>query len=227
MSQTPNRHTTQRNLRFADECAIGEVFGRAPIYDLIFSFISPRTLVRTGRSCRAAYVASKDFSHRAFNIHRHLSRFLTEPLAFRSLQARTGTLIAGSNVLQFLDRTYYPEADMDLYVHPGHVREVLVYLVEREGYTFKPNSTQHPDYRKIASDEWDGTEVRGEPLREEEELSLYYQFKGVESVFTLEKHGLGGPLKVQLIECEMSPFDTIVNFHSSESTDLYYTPFAD
>ncbi|KAG0698143.1 hypothetical protein DFH29DRAFT_113876 [Suillus ampliporus] len=214
MSQIPMKHTSQRQPRLAYECAIGEVFCRAPIYELIFSCVSPRTLVRTGRSCRAAYAASKDFSHRAYNINRHLSHFLSEPLDFRSLQARTGTLIAGSNALQFLDRTFYPEADMDIYVHPGHVREVLDYLVEREGYKFKPDSTQPADYREIVSDEWDGTVIRGESL-DDDELLLYYQIKGVECVLSVEKLGPEGTLKIQLIACETSPFETIVNFHST------------
>ncbi|KAG1731509.1 uncharacterized protein EDB91DRAFT_721997 [Suillus paluster] len=214
MSQIPMKYTTQQQSRFAHECAIGDVFGRAPIYDLIFSCVSPRTLVRTGRSCRAAYHASKDFSHRAYNIHRHLSHFLSKPLAFRNLQARTGTLIAGSNALQFLDRTFYPEADMDIYVHPGHVREVLDYLVEREGYKFKPDKTQPEDYREIVSDEWDGTRIRA-LAPDDDEFLQYYQIKGVQNVLSVEKRGLRGTLKIQLIACETSPFETIVNFHST------------
>lgn len=214
MSQIPTKHTSQRPPRLAYECAVGELFGRAPIYDAIFSCVSPRTLVRIGRSCRTAYVASKDFSYRAYNIHRHLSRFLSEPLNFRSLQARTGTLIAGSNALQFLDRTFYPESDMDIYVHPGHVREVLDYLVEKEGYKFKPDSTQPRDYREIVSDEWDGTQIRDEAL-DDDELLLYYQIRGVESVLSMEKRGPDGLLKIQLIACKTSPFDAIINFHST------------
>ncbi|KAG1808339.1 hypothetical protein EV424DRAFT_202534 [Suillus variegatus] len=214
MSQITVKRTNQRQPRLAHECAVGELFGRAPIYDAIFSCISPHTLVRIGRCCRAAYAATKDFSHRAYNIHRHLSRYLSEPLNFRSLQARTGTLIAGSNALQFLDRTFYPKSDMDLYVHPGHVREVLDYLVEREGYRFKPDSTQPQDYREIVSDEWDGTRIRDESP-EDDELLLYYQIRGVESVLTIEKRGPDGLLKIQIIACETSPFDAIINFHST------------
>ncbi|KAG1746142.1 hypothetical protein EDB19DRAFT_1690698 [Suillus lakei] len=201
MSQIPTKHTSQRQPRLAYDCAVGELFGRAPIYDAIFSCVSPRTLVRTGCSCRAAYAASKDFSHRAYNIHQHLSHFLSKPLDFRSLQARTGTLIAGSNALQFLDRTFYPGSDMDIYVHPGHVREVLDYLVDREGYKFKPDSTQPEDYREISLDD--------------DELLSYYQIRGVESVLSVEKRGPDGPLKIQLIACETSPFDAIINFHST------------
>jgi len=189
----------------ADECVTNEVFCCAPVYDNIFSHTSPRELARLGRSCHAAYAASKDYSRRAFNINRHLSGFISKPLLFRSLQARTGTLIAGSNALQFLDRTFYGEADMDMYVHPGHAREVMDYVVEREGYEFKPHSRQPQDYREIVSDKWDNTRMRQD-----------YQIKGVRSVLSLEKHGSNGYRKIQVIECAMSPFDTIINFHSSE-----------
>ncbi|KAG2132329.1 hypothetical protein DEU56DRAFT_739507 [Suillus clintonianus] len=195
---------TSHQPQFADECAVGEVFYRAPVYDVIFSCISPRDLVRLGYTCHAAYAASKDYSRRAFLINRHISRFLEKPLDFRSLQACTGTLIAGSNALQFLDRTFYVDADMDLYVHPGHAREVLDYVVEREGYTFKPHSRQPQDYRTIVSDTWDNTQT-----------GRCYSIKGVKSVFSLEKHGSNGFLKIQVIECATSPFDTIINFHST------------
>jgi hypothetical protein len=184
---------------------MGEVFYRAPIYDNIFSYTSPRELVRLGHSCRAAYAAFRDYSRGAFSINRHLSNFLSKPLLFRSLQARTGTLIAGSNALQFLERIVYNEADMDLYVHPGHAREVMDYVIEIEGYEFKPHSKQPQDYRKIIVDEWNRT------LRQD------YPIKGVRTVLSLEKHGSNGFRKIQVIECTLSPFETIINFHSSES----------
>ncbi|KAG1881323.1 hypothetical protein F4604DRAFT_1577927 [Suillus subluteus] len=183
---------------------IGKVFYCAPIYDNIFSYTSPRELMHLGRSCHAAYAAFKDYSRRAFSINRHLSDFISKPLLFRGLQARTGTLIAGSNALQFLDRTVYDEADMDVYVHPGHAREVMDYVVEREGYEFKPHSKQPHDYRKIVADKWDNTRMRQN-----------YPIKGVRSVLSLEKHDSDGYRKIQVIECTMSPFDTIINFHST------------
>jgi hypothetical protein len=95
---------------------------------------------------------------------------------------------------------------MDIYVHPGHAREVTDYVVEREGYEFKPHSRQPEDYRKIVADKWDNTRIRRD-----------YQIKGVRSVLSLEKYGSDGYRKIQVIECAMSPFDTVINFHSSES----------
>ncbi|EIW73751.1 hypothetical protein CONPUDRAFT_160756 [Coniophora puteana RWD-64-598 SS2] len=88
---------------------INQTFSRAPVYEAIFSCLSPRELIRVSRTCQVAHDAFQSFIHRAYNINRHLSRFLTDPISFQSLQARTGTLISGSNALQFLDRTRTPE----------------------------------------------------------------------------------------------------------------------
>jgi hypothetical protein len=64
------------------------------------------------------------------------------------------------------------------------------------------------------SDEWDGTQIRDEAL-DDDELLLYYQIRGVESVLSMEKRGPDGLLKIQLIACKTSPFDAIINFHST------------
>ncbi|KIJ42145.1 hypothetical protein M422DRAFT_171479, partial [Sphaerobolus stellatus SS14] len=54
---------------------------------------------------------------RAFNINDFLKRFLKDPRKFRSLQTRTGALISGSQALQLLGRTRWPDSDLDLYIY--------------------------------------------------------------------------------------------------------------
>ncbi|KAG2084696.1 uncharacterized protein F5147DRAFT_659750 [Suillus discolor] len=83
---------------------------------------------------------------------------MSEPLTGHKPQPADECMI-GSNALQFLDRTFYDEADMDLYIHSGHAREVMDYVVEREGYEFKPHSKQPRDYRKLVSDKWDNSRL--------------------------------------------------------------------
>ncbi|KAG1882108.1 hypothetical protein F4604DRAFT_1496736, partial [Suillus subluteus] len=63
---------------------------------------------------------------------------------------------------------------------------------------------QPQDYQKIVSDKWDNTWMRQD-----------YSIKGVRSVLLLEKYGFNAHWKIQVIECAMSPFDTIINFHST------------
>ncbi|KAG1758073.1 hypothetical protein EDD22DRAFT_784371 [Suillus occidentalis] len=67
----------------------------------------------------------------------YLSRYFSDPLQFRSLQARTGLVMSGSNALQFVDHTSYPESDLDLYAHPGHLYELMEWL-ESIGYNLTP-----------------------------------------------------------------------------------------
>jgi hypothetical protein len=59
----------------------------------------------------------KDYFARAFNIEKRLSRYFDDPKSFRKLQAETLTVISGSTALQFFQRNFYPESDLDLYVH--------------------------------------------------------------------------------------------------------------
>jgi hypothetical protein len=196
------------------------ILTRPPIFDLIFSVLSPGSLIRFGRTCRLARSAISVFSGRAFNINRHLSRFISNPIAFRSLQAKTGTLISGSNALQFLDRTFYPKSDLDLYTHPGYAQEVGNWLINNEGYSFVPSASQeNPDFN---SQEWSSwtpwsmtlprTDINWEHMHVQS-----YRFSGLDDVYHFEKPSqTGGPaLQVQVIASELTPLQCIFGFHSS------------
>src|SRR6267154_5799936 len=196
-----------------------QVFLRAPIYDLVFCHLSPRTLVWLSRTCRAAHLAVTCFFRRAYNINRHLSRYFSDPLAFRSIQARTGLVISGSNALQFLDRTLYPESDIDLYAHPGHVYELLGWL-ESVGYQFQPNEwhNQEHDWRDHAKANWDGTSKR---IIEDTANGLGTRYPGIAAVYTFKRFVVMDretvELQVQVIETTCNPIETIMKFHTSLS----------
>lgn len=62
------------------------------------------------------------------------SRFPSDPLGFRSLQARTSTFVSSSFALQFLARTF-ANADLDVYCNYRDREEVGNWLLG-EGYTY-------------------------------------------------------------------------------------------
>lgn len=199
------------------------VFSSAPIYDLIFRDLSPRTLVRLSRTCHMIHEAVTHFFQRAYNINRHLSRYFPDPLSFRSLQARTGLIISGSNALQFLDRTFYPESDLDIYSHPGHVYEVLEWI-ESLGYQFEPHRYQVEDWHNQVSPDWDGTIPRIlqalDPLQEEEEDVRLARYSNIAEVYTFKRFvamsdGEHVELRVQVIQTTYNPIDTIMKYHST------------
>ncbi|KAG9314972.1 hypothetical protein JVU11DRAFT_4081 [Chiua virens] len=197
-----------------DESRFAKAFDCAPIYDSIFSRISLYALVQLALTCRVTHLAVAEYKTRAFSINRHLSRYFSDPIAFRSLQAKTNTLISGSNALQFLDRSFYPESDLDLYTHPGHSFEVAQFLVETEGYKFVPSSHRRKDWREAIRNNWNGTVRR---IRKNLDNKIY-PLEGIKHVFTFQKIGTSEQetLKIQVIETTASPVEAILSFHSSE-----------
>ncbi|KAF8431605.1 hypothetical protein L210DRAFT_3651003 [Boletus edulis BED1] len=196
-----------------DDLLYARLFARPPVYDLIFSCLSPRSLTRVALTCRAASSAAAEFKTRAFNINRHFTRYFTDPIVFRSLQARTNSLVSGSNALQFLDRTFYPESDLDLYTHPGHSFEVAQFLVEVEGYHYVPREYQTKDWKVATKSYWDGTERRAVAQGTSPHA---YTKPGIRAVSTFKKHSLNQEyLTVQIIEASSSPFESILGFHST------------
>lgn len=182
------------------------------VFDLILWFSTPAMLMRLARVCRTSHAAVRSHIARCYNINTHLSHFFSDPLSFRSLQARTGALISGSNALQFLDRTHYPEADLDIYCAYEVRAELGWWLIRHEGYTFKPNSRQDPSFH-VALEQ---ARLPGAPVPE----NPYSSLKAVSAVYTFTKRverddGPSRRLKVQIIVAYNSPMEAIFDFHST------------
>jgi hypothetical protein len=63
-----------------------------------------------------------------------LLEYFEDPVEFRELQARTGTLISGSQALKIIGGFTWQANDLDLYVWPECVEEVKEWLVG-QGYS--------------------------------------------------------------------------------------------
>ncbi|EMD40267.1 hypothetical protein CERSUDRAFT_44125 [Gelatoporia subvermispora B] len=178
------------------------------VNDVFFSILSlcgAATLHRLSRTCSSAHSGVQSYMSHAFNVNPLLLRFFPDALAFRSLQARTGTLISGSAALQFFDRAHYPEADLDLYVYMHARLEVGTFLLEA-GYRFVPNSKQHPDFHTAILDPRVLMRSGG------------YSMPGVAGVFTFMKPSpVPGQddVKVQIILASNAPMQVVFGFHST------------
>lgn len=158
------------------------------------------------KTCRLGYAAAADYSRTAYDINRSLTRYFDDPLAFRSLQARTGTLISGSFALQFLGRLFYPESDLDLYVAMHARREVGEWILA-QGYSYVPYENQEDDFEEalIGEVEWNAME---------------YFSRGIAGVFSFVRASRADSAKedkVQMIVASRTPVEVILAFHSSGS----------
>ncbi|EIW56989.1 uncharacterized protein TRAVEDRAFT_81046, partial [Trametes versicolor FP-101664 SS1] len=163
--------------------------------------LSPQDFLRLYRTCRLARDVVATFIKVAFDVNATLKRFVPDPLAFRSLQARTGTLISGSIALQFFDRAVYPESDLDLYVHSQHRREVGMWLLSM-GYTFFPSRRQDPRFKTTV-------------LNAEQSRGLHYVMPGVSAIYTFRRQVGEQHLKVQIIVARRAPMEVVLGFHST------------
>lgn len=196
-----------------------ELLSRHPIYDTIFSCLTPLALTRMASVNRQVRAVTKDFAARAYNVNRRLARFFNEPLLFRSLMARTHMVISGSFALQFFDRTYYPDSDLDLYLHPDRNVIYVGLFLEEEEYTFVPTSWQLDKYRDEAERICSNIDIEVDDVEDDNEASLLYSMKNLRAVYTFEKALRNGEVrKVQLIVSRVSPLASMLDFHSSKSS---------
>jgi hypothetical protein len=144
----------------------------------------------------------------------------------------TGALISGSNALQFLDRTCYPDSDLDIYVDVRPCTAMANYLMNKAGYTLlneNPLATDvvesllRPVYKWSEKWTWKGNiEVMSGTLGSTSELyndddidDEEYTGKSFGAILNFEKAGRDGQKRsVQLIGAGRGPLDCILQFHS-------------
>ncbi|KAI0674150.1 hypothetical protein C8Q78DRAFT_966847 [Trametes maxima] len=189
------------------------------IYIRLFSHCTPGTVVNLSRVNRCIRNSSMDYKSRAFNINKRLSRFFDHPNTFRSLQKQTAAIISGSFALQFFDRTYYEESDLDLYVHPDSSCILLgQHLIESEGYLFIPYSWQLEDYDDEVRRLYDRMHLPISDIEDSKELEHAYKLRSVRTVYNFVRARdpiSYGKRKVQLIVCRSSPMASLMDFHST------------
>ncbi|KAF7977633.1 hypothetical protein HWV62_3040 [Athelia sp. TMB] len=177
---------------------------------------SPIDVVSISKTCHIAHLIVKAWFVRAYNINTHLRNFYCEPQKFRSLQARTGALISGSNALQFFDRTVYTNirgegTDMDVFANPGHSHEICHHLIDVQGYTFRGGDGPRLGPTSHADDQDTRFIMAGR-----EPIPSQYSKKSVHAVLLFEKTaGDGAIRKVQVIIAMHSACHAVLNFHSS------------
>ena len=199
------------------------------IYDCLYEYCSPGMLQRIARTCRAAREATVDYLTHALSARytRQLARFFpaaSDVSAFRQLQADLQFLVSGSQALQLLGRTVYPESDLDIYVWSHQAKIVGEWLLAR-GYRYSPYNI--PPVRSTFEEALrDMSSLRGEPGWNHVTTANQYGLPGALGAFNFKKHRsheidvtTGEDVvttdDVQIIVARESPLAAVLHFHSS------------
>lgn len=201
--------------------------------DLIFSCLSPASLVNYARMSKAAQGTVGAYIQRAFSLERVLERFFTpsETNYFRFLQSQTQMFISGSTALQFFERSSYPDSDLDIYVEHRFRQTVVAWLLQI-GYQFKPRDIRSTSVPFSLEEEMAVTIepycTGGSPSAPffVPKITGYFG-RGVTNVYNFFKYN--PERKIQLITSDHSPLEIVLNFHSSmippDLTKQALTPF--
>ncbi|KIJ32884.1 hypothetical protein M422DRAFT_100702, partial [Sphaerobolus stellatus SS14] len=178
-------------------------------------------LYRFGGTCKLLRISVQEFIPSLFNVNKRLGRFFDDPESFRRMQARSGTLISGSFVLQTLLREVWDSTDLDLYIWPQQLGYVKRWLIAA-GYTeYNPNeaATNNIENNEEVSDlESDIMSEDNNNADEAHEPLTDYTVDHLKQVlFFLKEVNPEENLRIQIMIPELCPLQTILRFHSSTS----------
>ncbi|KAI0323125.1 hypothetical protein GY45DRAFT_1215878, partial [Cubamyces sp. BRFM 1775] len=125
--------------------------------------------------------------------------FLPDPMSFRCLQARTGTLVSGSVALQFFDRTRDDSSDLHLYVYPAY-RRVIGWWLLHEGFRFVAGPGQANCFNVAIL------------ARKTTGLKL---MPGVSSSYTFHREVDGHCARIQMMVADRAPVEVVLSYHST------------
>ncbi|KZV80361.1 hypothetical protein EXIGLDRAFT_756312 [Exidia glandulosa HHB12029] len=200
-----------------------------PVFDSLYAFCSPGDLCRVAKTCNGASQAVTNYvTHRfTIDLSRLLLRFFAsqeDVLEFRRLQAKHQFLISGSAALQLLDRTIYPDSDLDLYLFPNDAEAVGRWLIGR-GYEFSPDVRGGQTFEEAVK--FAKLDREHDDRYEDSEYAL----PGVRDVLSFTKlidrtpRWPGQPslshiledkfTEIQLIVSDVTPYEAILKFHST------------
>lgn len=172
----------------------------------------PNAVCQFSRVSKDAYYMVKTYITRTFSILHLLMRFFgwDGAFVFWQLMASTGALISGSSALQFFDRTYYPEADLDVYLEERRVLEVANWLLT-QGYFYVPRIE---DVALTLAQVINHYSMFEPPTRDAMLPLSPHSYSGATMVLTFEN--AMRRKKVQLITADFCPLQLILRFHSSK-----------
>lgn len=112
-----------------------------PIFDRICSYLSIGSIIALTQTCRGLSTLYQSLLPSQWNVDRHLRRFVQDPQFFRSQMGKHNALVSGSVAVQFFERVFWKDSDLDIYIERGpNAHAFGEYLTKKEGYEFQKTS---------------------------------------------------------------------------------------
>ena len=107
----------------------------------VLSFCSIEQLLALQSASWITRCLARFYTGRVWNFESRFSLWFSDPRIFQNMLYQCHGVVSGSQALQFFDRTYYPDSDMDIYVHHSQVAKLSSWVI-REGYALQSGSAR-------------------------------------------------------------------------------------
>lgn len=122
-------------------------YSQYPIFNCLCDHLRIGDIVALTQTCKRLFGLYSYLLPSQWNLNGCLRRFVRNPTGLRSEMATSSALISGSFALQFLERSSWRSADLDIYVKHGQGSESLHnYLVQLEGYLLQNKYGMEKEY---------------------------------------------------------------------------------
>jgi len=178
----------------------------------LLSFLSVRRLYVIGRTSKTLKSVLEAYTTIAWDLNRRFKPWFSDIKGFRRALHEANGVVSGSQALQFFDRDYYPDSDMDIFVRAGGVETMSKWLT-RHSYTYKDESLSQSNIS--LKERIFALSARAIESKSNTDRPMLGVFN-----FTKPKRGKTekrGVFKVQVIAVDIEPIKYILfEFHSSE-----------
>ncbi|KAF7923227.1 uncharacterized protein EAE98_007932 [Botrytis deweyae] len=194
-----------------------DIFLCYPIFDNICAHLDPNDILFFRLTTKQISSSFNSLSKTQWNINRQLTRFVKDPVGFRSQLAKHDALISGSFALQFFERRFWLDSGLDIYVQDTNnfrtPEKIGKYLVKHESYRLQGSKT----------------EANGGLINNVGQLKYISQVESYLRTSSTKER----PIQIQIIYTTNIPFQAIIQgFHTSLlmnviSWDFAYSLFPD
>lgn len=172
-------------------------------------------ILRMSMTCFRLHHVVESYIRSTWDPNQFFSRWFSRPVAFRQMLGRCNAIVSGSGALQFFDRTYYEDSDLDIFMRPAGVLRLSEWLRD-DGYGYISEDEEYRFFNQVVC-VVDYSDERDHPT---------FLPKNMKAVFTFSRpasspSGVLFSRRVQLIIVDIDPVEFItLDFHTSKSLRL-------
>lgn len=108
-----------------------------PVFSRICGLLPVDSIIALSQTCKRLSNLYKRIQPAQWNIDRRLKEYFNDPSHVRSLMGEFDALISGHFVVEYFERTKFPQRSLDIYIKGAKAARFVPRLIQKDGYLRK------------------------------------------------------------------------------------------